>query len=415
MRRARAIISSCAFALIGLTCSAQITSYDNYPFINADIDTIHLDSTALKSFFVKIKEMKEGKRKNVIIVHIGDSHLQADFFTSLVREQLQRDYGNGGRGLIFPYRVAGSNEPNNYHSSATGEWKGRRCVMVNPSNIPTGIAGFGLQTYDSTSSIKVNIKNAADLNYSFTHMMFLHDKGPHCFDWVVYTSNDMKDSVVIKDTAATWSIGSDTVAFKDTMNLFTMCTLQKDTSQYEAMVYGMVLTNDQPGIIYHTIGSNGARYADYNHSQYFIQQLAELKPDLVIISLGTNEAFSKRFNPDAFENDIDSTLVDIKRVAPDADFLLTTPNDAFRSKRYPNPDIADAVDVIRREAKKYDAAYWDFYHIMGGYASMQKWYKRRLCQKDHVHFTAGGYTLQAELFNDALHKAIKDGLDKLAP
>ena len=415
MSGAKRIIFSIAFVALVITGTAQVTNYDNYPFINADIDTIHLDSTALKSFFVKLKEMKEGKRKNVIIVHVGDSHLQADFFTSWVRQQLQRDYGNGGRGLIFPYHVAGSNEPNNYRSTSTGEWKGRRCVMVNPSNIPTGIAGFGLQTYDSTSSLKVNIKNTEDINYSFTHMMFLHDKGPHCFDWVIYTSNDMKDSVVIRDTAKTWGIGADSVSFKDTMNLFTMCTLQKDTSQYEAMVYGMVLTNDKPGIIYHTIGSNGARYTDYTHSKYFIQQLAELKPDLVIISLGTNEAFSKKFNPDYFENDMDSMITNIKQVAPGTDFLLTTPNDAFRSRRYKNPDIADAVDVIKREAKKYDAAYWDFYHIMGGYGSMQKWYQRHLCQKDHVHFTAGGYTLQAELFYDALHKAIKDGLGKIAP
>ncbi|MGP8214305.1 MAG: GDSL-type esterase/lipase family protein [Bacteroidia bacterium] len=394
---------------------AQNGNYDNYKFINAGIDTISYDPMALKSFFKKIKELKEGKRKNVVIVHIGDSHLQADFFSGRVRQQLQRDYGNGGRGLIFPYRVAGSNEPNNYHSSSTGEWKGRRCVMVSPSYIPVGVAGFGLRTDDSASSLKVNIKNGDSLNYAFNKMIVFHDKGPKTFDWVVYTTGDFKDSVIIRDTGSDYGAGTDSIVFKDTMSSFTMCTLQRDTSEFEAMIFGMVLTNGKPGIIYNTIGSNGARFCDYNHSQYFLQQLGSLKPDLIIVSLGTNEAYSKKFNPDYFQGDMDTMLTNLKLVAPGADFLLTTPNDAYRGHRYKNADIADAVVTIKNEASKYHAACWDFYHIMGGYGSMQKWYGKHLCQKDHVHFTAGGYTLQAELFYDALHKAIKDGLEKLTP
>lgn len=397
-----------------LACKAQSGDYSKYPFINADIDTISYDSKALHSFLVKLKELKEGKRKNVVIVHIGDSHLQADFFTSWVRQHLQQDYGNGGRGLVFPYHVAGSNEPNNYHSSSKGEWKGRRCVIVNPSSIPTGIAGFGLRTTDSASSLKMNIKDGDNLNYSFTQMTLLHDKGPGCYSWVVYLSDTTKDSLVIRDTGKVYGVVADTIRFKDTVRSFTMCTLQTDTSENEAMIFGMVISNNKPGLVYNTIGSNGARYTDYNHSKYFIEQLATLNPDLVIISLGTNEAYAKRFNADYFADDIDTMLTNIKKVAPDADLLLTTPNDAFRGHRYKNPDIEDAVTSIRNEAAKFDAAYWDFYHIMGGYGSMQKWYLKHLCQKDHVHFTGVGYTLQAELFYDAFKKAINDGLESLS-
>ncbi|HWY97762.1 MAG TPA: GDSL-type esterase/lipase family protein [Bacteroidia bacterium] len=287
--------------------------------------------------------------------------------------------------------------------------------MMSPSYIPIGVAGFGLKAEDSAASLKVNIKNGDNLDYSFTKMTLLHDKGPKCYNWVVFTSNDFKDSVVIKDTGRQYGVAMDNVNFKDTMSSFTMCTQQSDTGQNEAMIFGMILSNDKPGIIYHTIGSNGARYTDYTHSQYFMQQLGALNPDLVIISLGTNEAYSKRFNADYFENDMDTMLIGIKHVAPATDILLTTPNDAYRGHRYKNADIADAVVTIKREAKKYHAAYWDFYHIMGGYGSMQKWYSKHLCQRDHVHFTGGGYTIQAELFYDALHKTITDGLERLAP
>jgi lysophospholipase L1-like esterase len=399
----------CAFV-----ASAQ-RGYEDYSFINADMDTIHGDSLALKSFFRKMKEMKEGKRKNVVIVHLGDSHLQADFFSGWVRQRLQEDYGNGGRGLIFPYHVAGSNEPNNYRSSSTGDWQGRRCVMINPSDIPTGVAGFGLRTMDSTASIKMNIKDGDKLDYSFDKITLLHDKGPKCFDWVVYTSDSLRDSVIVRDTAKQYGVGADTIHFKRPLNSFTMCTTEKDTGKTEAMIFGVVASNDKPGIIYHTIGSNGARYADYTNSQFFVQQLGLLKPDLIIISLGTNEAYSKRFSSEDFENDIKIMLSNLRQVAPDVDFLLTTPNDANRGRRYKNPDIADAVVTIKSVARRYHAAYWDFYHIMGGYGSMQKWYLKHLCQKDHVHFTVPGYLLQAQLFYDAFKKTITDGMERVAP
>jgi len=403
------------FLAATITCRAQNGTYDKYPFINQDIDSIHYTGDALKSFFVKLKELKEGKRKNVVIVHLGDSHLQADFFSGMIRQHLQRDFGNGGRGLIFPYRVAGSNEPLNYHSSSTGTWKGRRCVLPTPAYIPIGVSGFGLRTDDSSSTLKISVRSNDSLNYGFNHMLLLHDAGPHCFDWVVYTSRNLKDSVVINDSAARWSSATDTVSFIDTMQVLNMYVRQRDTSKFEESVFGMVLTNNQPGIIYNTIGANGARNADYTHSVYFIQQMAALHPDLVIVSLGTNEAYAKNYSTPDFENDMDTLYTNIKQVAPDADFLYTTPNDSYRAHRYKNPDVAEAAAAIKRTAEKHNAAYWDFYHIMGGFGSMQKWYLKHLSQRDRVHFTVGGYTIQANLFYEALHKAIKNGLDRLAP
>ena len=39
------------------------------------------------------------------------------------------------------------------------------------------------------------------------------------------------------------------------------------------------------------IGVNGATYDDYNNTEIFFNQLPHLNPDLVIVSLGTNESF----------------------------------------------------------------------------------------------------------------------------
>ena len=64
----------------------------------------------------------------------------------------------------------------------------------------------------------------------------------------------------------------------------------------EAPLYalnGVVLESNNPGIIYHNIGVNGAKYSDYNKYPLFFDQLKALQPDLIIVSLGTNESYGK--------------------------------------------------------------------------------------------------------------------------
>lgn len=287
--------------------------------------------------------------------------------------------------------------------------------MPTPYDIPTGVSGFGLRACDPAAGLKINVKNVDNLNYTSTYMRFFHDVGPDCYDWIVYTSCDSKDSVIVKGYAPEYGTAVDSVPFKDTLNVISMRVNAADSGRHKGTIFGMVLGNNQPGIIYNTIGSNGARFEDYNHSEFFIKQLAALHPDLVIVSLGTNEAYAKDYSSDDFETEIDTLLTDIRQVAPGVDFLLTTPNDAYRAHRYKNPNVAQAAVAIKHEAIKHNAAYWDFYHIMGGFGSIQKWYLKHLAQKDRVHFTVGGYTIQAQLFYKALQKTISDGLEKLAP
>src|SRR5688572_27140196 len=63
------------------------------------------DSSALSHFYNALDSLQNGTRQKVNVIHIGDSHIQADLFSGRVRSLLQDSavFGNGGRGLIFPY------------------------------------------------------------------------------------------------------------------------------------------------------------------------------------------------------------------------------------------------------------------------------------------------------------------------
>lgn len=53
--------------------------------------------------------------------------------------------------------------------------------------------------------------------------------------------------------------------------------------------------------------------------------------------------------------------------------------------------------MILELAEKYGMAVWDFYEIMGGFRSSQKWYQKRIMPRDRIHFTQRGYHIKSDL------------------
>jgi LysM repeat protein len=173
--------------------------------------------------------------------------------------------------------------------------------------------------------------------------------------------------------------------------------------QVQSMLYGMVLENTRSkGILYHTIGVNGAQYEHFNASSHFIEQLSELTPDLIIVSLGTNETISGGFSPEAFYRQVDELIVSLEKNMPHASILITTPPDTYLARRYVNPNGSRAKDLLFNYSMNNDLACWNLYDIMGGEGAMDLWYKNGLAQNDRIHFTGKGYGLQGDLLFEAL-------------
>ena len=172
--------------------------------------------------------------------------------------------------------------------------------------------------------------------------------------------------------------------------------------------YGFMLTNSNPGVLYHSIGVNGAKYKDYTSREY-VRQLSLLKPSLLIVSLGTNESFGRNFSKTEFETQVDSFVRLVHEEIPGVTLLITTPVESYKrvyrnKKRYyeRNANIAIVADVITSYTKKEGIACWDLYSIAGGNNSCKKWFDAKMFGRDRIHFSRGGYEEQGAL----LYKAI---------
>ena len=190
------------------------------------------------------------------------------------------------------------------------------------------------------------------------------------------------------------------VYLSNPLNYLTFQAVKSNTRQNNAMIYGVYLVNCNPGIIYNTIGVNGAKYQHYSKAIYFSEQSRMLHPDLIILSMGTNEAYAIDFSQEDFYADILLLFKKLKSENPNASFLLTTPACSYR-KKIPNPRLALAAKTIIRFAKENNLSYWDLQGVTGGDNSAYNWRKNHLLRPDGVHYQREGYELQGTLFYNA--------------
>ena len=155
-----------------------------YKFLRTDLNHLENDKVALSSFYEKLIAQKKNKKNKISIVHIGDSHLQADFFSGAVRKLLQQKYGNAGRGLMFPFKLANTNGTGNFRTSSTSKWDSKRNVMVN-NPMPIGVCGITIRTSDPKAAININIYDEDTMCYAFNKLTLFHDQTAFEYDYFI--------------------------------------------------------------------------------------------------------------------------------------------------------------------------------------------------------------------------------------
>ncbi len=363
----------------------------------------YADSSAgFIAFINKLDSLYHGEQDRIHIMHIGGSHIQADLYPNKLREYL-RNMGpcyEAPRGLIFPYRLAGTNNPLNYSITGNKEkWKRFRSPVKSDS-ASWGITGITvrLDAFSDTLVIRANNKNQTLKPYYFDKIRILTDS-----DTAFYRLEIVDSRVrIISDTLmAAYAIREYNLS--DTLQTATLIIRYADSAyQGKFNLMGIELVNPNPGIQYTSIGVNGASFESWARCRLFQQQLNFYKPDLFIVSVGTNDAYTTTFDSEKFRSSYKAMLEMVKISNPGCALLLTVPNDSYYRRKAPNKNTRIQQEIIHSLAKEYHAVVWDFYAVMGGLGSSQRWYLHKMMPRDRVHFTTTGYSLKADLLLKAL-------------
>ncbi|MFN8394120.1 MAG: GDSL-type esterase/lipase family protein [Bacteroidia bacterium] len=373
-----------------------------YPFLHLDKNQLTFpgDPNAFEPLFAKMdKVLYEGKGQ-VQVVHIGGSHLQADMWSDRMRQRLQHFFPGveATRGLLFPFNMAHTNNPYNYHTEYTGNWESCRNVQWNKA-CTLGLTGISATTHDSLCRIKVFFRGADYPQYEFNRVRVFMDLDSSSYS--VSVVNPGVTSQASTDSAlgyTAFQLG----AFQTSLELEIRKTAP---GQNHFTFYGISLESEDPGFVYSAIGVNGAATKSYLRCNLFEQHLRAVKPDLVIFSVGINDANTSEFDSHMFERNYDSLLTRVRRAVPGSTILFTTNNDTYYLKKYPNRNAEKVRVSMLKIAKKHNAAVWDLFEIMGGLGSIKEWIAAGLANQDKIHLLKPGYELVADMLFNALMQA----------
>lgn len=398
------------FSFVSPCVLAQVNDYpymgSTFPFIQYEKNGLIFpgDSSDMQNFYKKMDHLVFQGKGKINIVHMGGSHVQADIISGRVRERLSNFYpsNKGSRGMVFPYKVAGTNNPYNYVVNSTGKWEA--CKNTQRDKFcELGLTGISLTTRDTTSSISISLKTDYYQAYDFNHIRLFHKSDSLLFS-VFPVLDDTTAGYIIKTQTEK---GITDIYLDKYYHQLSLRFKKTDSLQWGYTLLGLQLENEDPGITYHAIGVNGASTSSYLRCQLLPAHMREIKPDLVIMGIGINDAAGKEFDPLAFEYNYRKLIDSIRAASPGTAILLITNNDSYKKykrKYYVNKNGPVVRESMLKLGKEKNLAVWDFFTVMGGLESMEIWMKNGLGKSDRVHFTTPGYKLMGDLLFEALLK-----------
>jgi len=459
-------------ALIGLLFSVSIAA-QVVDSTMVEVDTLGMETKlsygenaisnvkALEKFFEKLYLLETAKTGKVRVVHIGDSHIQADLFTGVIRKRLQEKFGNGGLGFSFPHNLARTNGSYFIRYSSNESWNNHR-ITKERNGSPIGLSGISLTTKAKDFALEINVKDNA---YQFNTLKIVTPGNAPMFDvatsskTIVLESNvpkkithKIKNGEAISIIADKYNISvaelkranglkSDKIRAGKTLKIptsdmqkrsvkrsqFIPLSLNEEANSHSfysetAMdkIYlipnktannfalnGLVFENNEPGITYSAIGVNGAKAFDYNKYPLFFDQVPALEADLIIVSLGTNETFDKMPVQD-YMSQLNTFIANIKAKNPNTEVLVMSTPPSLLYRRSLNHFADDYARAINTQATTVNHASWDLFAIMGGMYGVNRNYRQGLMSGDKVHYSKAGYEKQGVLFSDALLNAYKN-------
>ena len=422
--------------------------------LNADAHRI-LRPQQLNHFLQALVHLQHGRRQEVVIAHVGDSHIQADYLPQTLRRAFWQQFGCAGRGMVFPYAMAETHGPLDYDWTSLSAWTYRRRTFQR-GGPDIGITGMGLR--GARQEVSLTFAFAKKQPLPFDHLTLYGDAQTRwqievidptrppalpaqwqyhtvqsgetlysigrqygqpvqqLLSWnqlsgpLIHPGQQLRVEQRRGSAAATYPLlPLDTttagVTYRQLPQLATQFRLLGE-SPGQPQLYGVVLRNrQQRGILYHMLGTNGTTYYHYHRAERFWRQMRTLQPDLIIITLGTNEALQRRFLTGQVEPEVRGFLRKLKAIAPGGRILLMTNPDAGHRDGRIRQKPGQMRELLLRIAAEEDVAVYDLYAAMGGAGSIYPWREAQLAYRDFIHFTKKGYIFQGALVYEALMQA----------
>lgn len=376
----------------------------------------------LNPFFSTLNALTQNS-KLIRILHYGDSQIEADRITSFFRNQMQKQFGGGGIGMIpvTPINAASVS----YVCEISSNWS--RYSILNTHKKPDepdyGIMGTFSRFTEKTDVgekesaawiflKRPNIGYSRAGKFNRCKLLFGGNRTPL---FVELKKNDITIDADIFPAGKSLKVLNWPL---DTGARNLMLTFRgKDSPDF----YAISLETDK-GIAVDNIplrGSSGLEFTRIFKTPYY-KVLDRLNVKLMILQFGVNAVNNLAGNVPYYESAFLKQLKLLRQSQPDIPVIVIGVSDLSRNTPegyVTNEAVEEIRDAQRRAAFEAGCVFWDMYEGMGGKNSMPSWVfaQPSLAQKDFIHFNPLGARIIAEMFYRSLMNEYNNYLEKNKP
>jgi len=358
---------------------------------------------ALKAFYQALWRTESGQPGAFTrVLHYGDSPVTADSITADVRSLMQERFGDAGHGFILiakPWAWYG-------HRGVDVHGKGWHIEASSQARARDGIHGLGGVSFEGETGASSHFILREE--HARVEVQYLRQPG----------------GGVLTVLAEGAPIGKVETEGEEKQPAFEMFPLPAGAREIDLAVergpvrlFGVSFERNGPGVIYNSLGVDGAQVQMVVRSFEKSQWAAELQheqPDLVIVNYGTNESLYADYIKHYYPVELHQVIRRIKTAVPKASLLVMSPMD--RGERDSSGKITTPatlprlVDIQRRVAAETGCAFFNTFQAMGGEGTMGRWYENqpRLVSADFMHPLPAGARKVGVLLYQAFESGFRD-------
>lgn len=375
----------------------------------ADLQTRHLEfpdgkRNVLFPFFHQLDSLSKVK-KLIRILHYGDSQIEGDRITHLLRRKFQSQFGGTGPGIVPVVELYNSQA---VKRSLSGGWQ--RYTLFGPSG---GVKHSRYGAMASFSRFRPTVRDTLHNDSVVYNANVTFSATSYPFSQCRLFAGNARRPVGIEFSRKGEVLKSDSIG--ESYKVISCPTggneITLSFNGYDSPdIYAVDLSSGS-GVMVDNIpmrGSSGTVFTKMS-SSHLQQMYASLNVELFILQFGGNVMpyIKSRQECLNYGNWFYSQLMLIKKVRPSASIIVIGPSDmSFKEKEnyITYPLLEEVRDALKEATFRAGGAYWDMYEAMGGRNSMPSWVAASppLAAPDYTHFSPRGARLIGEMFYNAL-------------
>ena len=357
------------------------------------VDVANMDTRAyLAAFYAALDS---ASTMPVRIVHYGDSQIEEDRITNILRQQWQKAYGGGGVGLIPLHQTI--------PTRTIRQWLSINDVAQTAQGGPKRHLVYGPRSMRLASSDDYGVMGQVAVMDS-TLVAGSEDIVLHIepIDKKRHPHNYFNRVRVLTDSVSGYILAQDTTLYFQRSDLPSLITLPDSTTQCELHLHGKghvyaVSLETPTGVMVDNIPMRGCAGTVFTrmNSESLINYFHSTNTRLIIMQYGGNMIPHTNTTSaiNSYVNNLRQQVRHVRACAPYASILFIGPSDMstrIDGKMVTYPMVPYLDRQLRKLAAEEQIAYWSLYDAMGGKNSMAKWVEIGLAASDYVHFSRAG-------------------------